>query len=587
MDPDGSIRLQNRAAEHLLGPPPDTMEQRLAYWRRLKVPETRGTAMRNRELPPTRALRGGNIIGEELEIERPDGSLAVIVASAAPLRDQQGRITGVASAFQDITRLRELDRMKDEFVSVVSHELRTPLTAIRGSLQLLLADAAAIPDDDNRQLLGVALKSCERLVRIINDILDLSKIEAGQLALVRKPVSVHDLVQQSIESVQQIADQAGVRIVPEIPPGLPAVVADADRMTQALVNLLSNAVKFAPAGSPVTVAAREEDGVVALSVRDRGPGIAPQDLPRLFRKFHQLDGSPRSKGTGLGLAITKAIVEEHGGRASVESTLGQGTTFTVAIPCAATGAEALSALVPRRPSPPRVLIVDDDSSMRTMLRAALEVDGLRVIEAATGREAVERAREERPDAITLDLEMPEGDGWWVINELSGDPATAQIPVLIVTGTDADATGMRHPVVRKPFDTTDLIGNVSHLLKADSGRVLVADDDDDVRHVLSESLQRQGLTVIQAADGRQALELVESDRFDLVILDLDMPYVHGHDIIRALRNRNRDRRVPIIVMSGSSGERHSLKSLVLGASVFMMKPPDAPTLAREVERLLRQ
>ena len=594
VNPDSSLRLQNRAAEHLLGKAPVGAAAE-AYWRSFVYRDGSGKIVELEDLPAMRAFKGVEVLGEELQLHRPGQTPITIMISAAPVRDEKGNVTAVAAGFLDITRLRELDRMKDEFVSVVSHELRTPLTAIRGSLQLLLADPESVPDSDNRQLLEVALKSCERLVRIINDILDISKMEAGQLKLKRRPLSIPDVAQQSIESVQQIAEQAGVRFDIDIPHTLPPAMADNDRLTQALVNLLSNAVKFAPPDSVVTVTARERNSDILLSVRDQGQGIPPDDVSRLFQKFQQLDSSSsrRVGGTGLGLAITKAIVEEHGGGISVESTIGEGTTFTVTIP----GAEGLTEAPPVESAPPpsplarpsefSVLIVDDDEEMRAMLRHSMEVAGLRVFEAGTGRAAVERAKHERPDAITLDLEMPGGDGWWVIDQLRADPVTAQIPVLVVTATDADTSTTPHPVVRKPFDTTDLLSDVSRLLQTQGGTVLVADDDAEVRYVLREALQRKGLKVIEAADGRQALEMAESQPFDLVVLDLHMPFVHGHDIIRALRHPDRKRRVPIIALSGSVGERHSMQSLVLGASVFMMKPPDAFALAREVERLLRK
>jgi signal transduction histidine kinase len=257
-------------------------------------------------------------------------------------RARQNEIGELVSAFAEMrsaveqraAKAAELDRLKNDFVSIVSHELRTPLTAIRGSLQLLLADPDAVPDPDNRQLLQAALNSCERLVRIVSDILDLSKAEAGRLALRRKPLSISDVVRQAIDGVQQIGAQAGVMFIDNVPRDLPAVMADADRLTQAVINLLSNAVKFAPPNSTVTVDGHHDEAFVVLHVRDRGPGITPENIPRLFQRFQQLDGSGarRVGGTGLGLVITKAIVEQHGGTISVESTIGQGSTFSIALP---------------------------------------------------------------------------------------------------------------------------------------------------------------------------------------------------------------------------------------------------------------
>ncbi len=255
---------------------------------------------------------------------------------------QQHEIGELVSAFAEMrsaveqraAKAAELDRMKNEFVSVVSHELRTPLTAIRGSLQLLLADPDSVANAENRQLLHTALNSCERLVRIVGDILDISKIEAGRLILRAKRLSLADIAHQSIDGVRQLAAQASITLVDEVPRDLPPVMGDADRLTQALINLLSNAVKFAPPRSSVTVNGRADGNYVVLSVRDRGPGIAPQDIGRLFHRFQQLEGSGsrRVSGTGLGLVISKAIVEQHGGRVEVDSTVGEGSTFSIVLP---------------------------------------------------------------------------------------------------------------------------------------------------------------------------------------------------------------------------------------------------------------
>jgi PAS domain S-box-containing protein len=587
---DGSIRLQNNAAEYLLGPPPLTDTERQAYWQRFAMRDAAGRSRRVRDLAPVRALTGAEILGEEMEVHRSDGHTATILVSAAPLRDEGGQITGVVAGFQDITRLRELDRMKDEFVSVVSHELRTPLTAIRGSLQLLLSDETSVPDADNRQLLEVALKSCERLVRIITDILDISKIEAGQLRLHQVSVRARDIVQGSIQSVQPIADAAGVRLRIDVPDGLPPAFADADRLTQALVNLLSNAIKFAPRGTDVTVAVRHDGGVLAFDVEDRGEGIAPEDARRLFQKFQQLDSSMtrRVGGTGLGLAITKGIAEEHGGSIAVKSTRGEGTVFTLRIPVARPqSSPADTAEAPVQPQVRRILIVDDDRDTRTILRMALEADGFDVMEAASGRDGVRLASEHLPDAITLDLVMPNGDGRWVLSELQANPLTARIPVIVVSGADTDGTMTAGPILHKPFDPTDLVTTVRGVLAGrTSGRLLVADHDATGRQVLREALQRLGYEVVEAADGRQALERIAREEFDLVLVDLQMPHVHGYDIIRSLRDPSLRRRVPIIVLSGSVGEQQSLQSLVLGANVFLAKPFDPAAVADQVERLLR-
>jgi len=476
MNPDGSVRLQNRAAAHVLGPTPDDSALQRAHWQSFTVRNAAGEPVRLRDLPPVRALAGAEIVGEELDIERPDGRRTEILIGAAPLRDEGGLVIGAVAGFQDITRLKELDRLKDEFVAIVSHELRTPLTAIRGSLQLLLADDAC-HDPQHRELLTVASTSCERLVRIVNDMLDLSKIEAGRLELRLTSLSVATLVGQAVDGVRALAGQAGVRLTVVVDMARRAIRGDADRLTQALVNLLSNAIKFAPRDSTVTVSARASAEGVTISVEDEGHGISPEDLPRLFQKFQQLDstGTRRSGGTGLGLVITKSIVEQHGGQISVESTPGRGTTFTLTMPT----------------------------------------------------DAAESAAGASKDAVQ----------------------SSQAGRLQST-------------------------------------ILIAEDDAETRLVLRQTLERHGFHVLEAADGAEALTIAARTPLDALLLDLRMPRIHGHDVIRALRKKESTATLPILVLSGSESERHSLQSLVLGANTFIMKPAEPDALVREIVRHLR-
>ena len=333
----GRIALQNRTAGALIGEEPDGAA-REAYWRAFGVTTRDGTPVDVRVWGAERVLQGQTIVGEELVVKHPDGREIPILVSAAPLREDNGRISGGVAAFQDITSLYEVDRLKSEFVSIVSHELRTPLTSIKGALQLLIDERRA-SDPDDAMLLNVALSNTERLVRIINDILDISKIEAGKLELNARPHAVDEVVRQSLQNVEPIARGALVTLRADIEPGVPAVHVDLDRVIQVVVNLLSNALKVAPPRSEVTLSARRAaDGFVAFSVTDRGKGIAPEKIGLLFQKFQQLDGANtrKARGTGLGLAIVKALVEMQGGRVSVESTVGHGSTFTVTVPGAGT-----------------------------------------------------------------------------------------------------------------------------------------------------------------------------------------------------------------------------------------------------------
>lgn len=472
---DGGVRLQNRAAKAVLGEPPDTDEGRKAYWQRFAINDSAGRPIRVRDIAPVRALAGIETIAEELDLQPPEGDRVVILVGAVPLRDSNGQVTGAVAGFQDITRLRELDRLKDEFVSVVSHELRTPLAAIRGSLQLVIEDRTGI-EDESSTLLAVALKSCDRLGRIVNDMLDLSKIEAGKIELKLEPVAPSHVVRLAIEGVKSVADAAGVGLIPSLASDLPDVSADSDRLTQALVNLISNAIKFAPRGSAVTVSAQPDgSSMMRFAVSDQGVGISAEDIGRLFKRFQQLDSTATRKagGTGLGLAITKGIVNEHGGDIAVQSVVGQGATFSFTIPL----------------------------------------------------------EEWIPDA----------------GSLAPTPRAEGAPPLI----------------------------------------LVAEDDPDARVVMRQTLERNGFEVLEASDGRQAIDLARRQPPDLLVLDLRMPAVHGRDVIRVLRKHETTAAIPIVVVSGSASERQSLESLVLGANVFLTKPADSNALVEVISRLLRR
>jgi PAS domain S-box-containing protein len=250
---------------------------------------------------------------------------------SAPLRDSSGKIIGRIFLFHDVSREREIDRMKSEFISIASHELRTPMTSIKGSVDLILSGFAGDITADTQELLEIAQKSCDRLIRLINDILDLSKIEAGQVKLNLTRLDMTDVVERSVRGVKQLADQADVTLRIDKPAEMPQVEVDKDRMEQVVTNLLSNAIKFAPTHSTVRVEMSVADGWLQCSVIDQGCGIAEKDLPKVFGKFQQV-GEKRKGGTGLGLAITQALVQEHHGRIWVESEVNVGTRFIFRLP---------------------------------------------------------------------------------------------------------------------------------------------------------------------------------------------------------------------------------------------------------------
>lgn len=597
-NPDGSVRLRNRAATDVMGIEPQNPDLRRNYWDRFKRLNKDGTPITKENWVSTRALAGEIIRNEELEIHHPDGRVFPILASGAPLRNELGHIAGAVVAFQDIAKMREVDRMKDEFVSIVSHELRTPLTSIRGSVQLVLDDEKAVTDAEHRTLLQIALNNCERLVRIINDILDVSKIESGNLTLRKKPVHVADLVRQSVDVVAGPARSTGVKLEVNIPANIRPVMVDPDRIVQALVNLLSNAAKFAPANSTVTVSVMGSEHMVTVAVADQGEGIAPENLNRLFRKFQQVDSSAsrRKGGTGLGLAITKALVEQHGGRIYVDSELGKGTRFSFTLPTAT--AEEATALAPisvaddgsARLIARRVLIVDDDDDFRTLMKTQLANAGYTVFDARDAASAIHIARTAHPDVITVDLLMPDIDGWSFIDRLRNEPELANIPIVVVSGAADAKKDSRLPidvsVVAKGEGHERLLREISLALAGRRGAaILVAEDDADLRGVLTASLTRNGHRVIQARDGAEALAAIEREQVDLLVLDIVMPNIDGLEVLRRLNQVGKASAIPVIVVTGTDRSSTELQALRLGANLYLTKPVEASILTQEVTRLL--
>ncbi|HXG56246.1 MAG TPA: ATP-binding protein [Vicinamibacterales bacterium] len=332
--PQGQVVLQNKGAVTMLGVPPDEQAQG-RFWQDLTVWRKDGTVAPREEWATMRALAGETVVGQELLLSSEHGARLPILLTAAPIRTSAGRVIGSIGTFQDISTLSELARLKDEFVATVSHELRTPLTSIKGSLQLLISDGSN-RNEEEHELLGIALGNADRLIRMINDILDVAKIEAGRLTLDRRRTAIGALFAETLGNAESLAREAHVTLDARIDPGLPALDVDPDRIVQALLNLVSNALKFAPAGSVVSLNATrgEQPDTVELSVVDRGAGIPASKIGGLFQKFSQLQGSSthQGRGTGLGLTITKALVEQHGGSITVISAPGTGTTFNIVLP---------------------------------------------------------------------------------------------------------------------------------------------------------------------------------------------------------------------------------------------------------------
>ncbi len=460
------------------------------------------------------------------------------------------------------TQLKEASEHKSVFLANMSHELRTPLNAIIGFSELMLdARESQFDGDTQKRFLSQVHTSGKHLLGLINDILDLSKVEAGQMDLRLQSVEIVPVVTAVLDTIEPLAVQKGIRVEAEVQ-GSGEVQADAGKLRQMLLNLVSNAIKFTPEGGTVSVSWKRSDEAVEISVADNGIGISKEDQGKIFREFHQLDTGPgrREQGTGLGLALTRRFAALHGGDVTVSSEPGKGSVFTLRlpahVPAAATPAAVASA--PKEPvdeSRPLVLVIEDDAGAAELLTRQLALGGFRTSVARTGTEAINSARSLRPAAITLDILLPELDGWEVMSRLKAQPETSEIPVVVVSVIDNPDLGMALGALDyfvKPVDGRQLVARLKRFKlkgpKDEPATVLVVDDEAANRQWLSRILEPAGFTVELATGGRQAIELARAHPPDLVLLDLMMPEVTGFDVVEALRSDQRTQDTPIMILT---------------------------------------
>jgi signal transduction histidine kinase/CheY-like chemotaxis protein len=459
--------------------------------------------------------------------------------------------------------LEQASQHKSQFLANMSHELRTPLNAIISVTDLLLEDARDLGRTDEIESLERVVRAGRHLLTLINEVLDLSKIEAGRMDLQLEEFPIAPLIDEVAQTVRTIAEANHDTLEVECAADIGSMHADATRVRQALLNLAGNAVKFTENGR-VTIAAtriaRQTGDVIVMRVADTGIGMTGEQIARLFQDFTQADASTtrRYGGTGLGLAISRRFCRMMGGDIAVESAPGQGSTFTITLPAAvdlAGAAEARpQASVPARQAASSrarsVLVIDDEAVVRVVVGRYLERHGFRVITAEDGIEGLARAREHRPAAITLDIIMPGLDGWTVLAALKGDPDLADIPVVLVTIVDEKQRGYSLGVVEhlvKPVDRERLVTILQQLCGA-AGHVLLVEDDGEARGMMHRALVGAGWSITEAENGRVALERMAERRPDAVVLDLVMPEMDGFEFLAALRARDEWRAVPVIVVT---------------------------------------
>ena len=522
--------------------------------------------------------------------------------SSAPVRDRAGVVTGSVAVFRDFTREAELDRMKSDFVSIASHELRTPLTSIRGYLDLLNMGRPDPLTEQQRSFLQVARDNTERLHQLVNDLLDISRIESGRIELDVQVVSLAEILGKSASLVRNQFVQRGLTLDLDLPPDLPRVFADPKRIGQVVTNLLSNAYKYTPEGG-ATVHAHASNGTIQVDVKDTGIGISDEDRSKLFTQFFRAESDfvREQSGTGLGLNITRSLVEMHGGRIWVESEPGQGSTFSFTLPLPKGKADgtapgsgiASSAAHPTRWNTLHLVVVDDEPDIAHLFRQRLEREGYRVTVVTESARAVEAVRRLQPDLVTLDLVM-EKDGLTILRELKADPHTSAIPVVIVSVVSQAKKGWAWGAADylvKPVDSETLLNSVASILgrseDASGKSILVVDDEPDIVSWLQHALALEGYRVTTAFDGIEALDVVSSDPPDLILLDLLMPRMDGRATIRRLREDDDTRNTPIIVLTASQLDRDSERAQILGMGVneLLRKPVSIDRLVAEINKYL--
>ncbi|MEO5702698.1 MAG: PAS domain S-box protein [Gammaproteobacteria bacterium] len=492
----------------------------------------------------------------ELHKIRKDGSSFWAKETIRITRNAKGQQMALIVC-EDITELKEVERMKNEFISTVSHELRTPMTSILGSLGLIKGGIAGAIPAQAQTLIGIAHSNSERLVRLINDILDVEKIESGKMTFDTLPLKLMPLLEQALEANQAYGDLYNVKFM--LQEGLPAVMvkSDHDRLMQVMANLLSNAVKFSPPGDTVVVAMTRQNNAIRVSISDHGAGIPEHFRDSIFQKFAQADSSDtkQTQGTGLGLSITRAIVEKLGGSIGFETETDAGTTFYFDLPewhAQMLPTPAISSKTER----PRVLICEDDVDVANLLSMMLTQDGYTIDIAYNAAQTKQLLAQHSYAAMTLDIMLDDQDGISLIRELRKQPDGAILPIVVVSARaeigrqelNGDAVGIVD-WLDKPIDQARLLRSIKQATQhhPDSKpRILYVEDDADLVQVIALLLQDYAV-VISAATLQEAQKILKQESFNLVILDLSLPDGNGLDLLPLLTNQSPP--VPVVVFSG--------------------------------------
>ena len=513
-------------------------------------------------------------------------------------RNLERRSLELASANEALSmqnrEVERANRLKSEFLASMSHELRTPLNTILGFSELLSEESAGALNDKQKRFVTHIHRDAHHLLELINDILDLSKIEAGRLELHLENFPLAVPAAEVLTSIRPLAANKGISLDSDLDTTL-VLNADRVRFKEILFNLLSNAIKFTPPEGRVWIESSIADGSIVILVGDTGIGIAPEDQQEIFESFRQASATTKGvrEGTGLGLAITKRLVEQHGGRIWLESEPGKGSRFYVTFPMVemeSAEAESEVSVEPARTAP-LVLAASPRAAIRDNIATWLTRGGFEAATAASGADAVQKAGKLRPNLILLDIEISGKSGWETLHDLKTSPGTSSIPVIIVSPTDerkmGTALGAADALV-KPLSSESVLGAVRHALKSeDALHVLVVDDDPVMRQLISDTLLTEGHTPIPAGNAKEALRMLAASRVDAVVLDLMLPGRNGFDVLREIRADESRATLPVLVLTVkdlSDRERQILASLQ--APVFEKGPGWRPALLEKLRLIPR-
>ncbi len=507
-----------------------------------------------------------------------DGRAIDVALTCSLMLDSDGQAIGVSVIYRDISHRKEVEKRLSEFYSTISHELRSPLTSIRGALSLIDDKIIDMGSDECYEMIGVARSSSERLVRLINDILDIKKIEAGKLELKLEKIDAATLVERAVASMEGLARASNIQLIQDTTFSA-TVKVDLDRIIQVLINLISNAIKFSSDGGCVIVGLHlQPDAQLRFSVADQGSGIPVHLQSRLFQRFQQVDSSDTrpKEGTGLGLALSKAIVEEHKGLIGVYSSTSTGSTFWFDLPIV--DAAVKDYLIPLLGAS-TILLVEDDDNIAQFMRLSLLKQGYQIVRVATIAEATDILSRSRPGLILLDLNLPDGNGLDILQYLKEQFPHDAVPVIVTTGTACDKVSLAYPVVLdcffKPFEMSLLLKSVEKVIKiGPSRRILLVEDDPATRSVIAKQLAAIGATCMEASNGLEALNVVESFVPDLIVLDVGMPKLDGFEVISVLQ-KGPFAFVPLLVYSAQELTESDKRKLSLGLTRYLDKGRISP------------